>query len=275
MYAVFAKAEVTQKIADKEIQFAALICDVQEHLRDCPEKVIESIKSFLTTLTVGIQEDTSPCVFLYHQAEIIAHNKLSQVFQWLTLHGFWSFLNFYLLEKIVDKYGTDDDLKKRIGAFKHDMEKFKLEMKLVDFLPAWSGRCPHIPAAGFEPIILRVNKDWPQCTLADIAKMEGYLESRFLINRFILRLANGRYGSVVIMWLVPSQAIAYLKERIMAVGTKSLREEGIIEVMLGENFVMKVNLKNTNHDKFDAYYNVYLGHFNWYSPRSIFLHERK
>ena len=239
MHAVFAKVEVTHKIADMEKRFSALVCDVNKHFRDCPENDTEDIKVYLTTLSVSIKEDTSPCVFTSHQAEIISNNKLSQVFQWLSMNGFWSFLNFFLLESLVEKYG-DDGLKECVDVFKQDMEKFKLEMKLVDFLPAWSGRCPHVPATGFEPIILRVNKDWPQCTLADISKMEGYLESRFLINRFLLRFANGSYGSVVIMWLVPSQAIAYLKRRIMVVGTKSLEEEGIIEVIFGENFVIKV-----------------------------------
>ena len=190
MYAVFCKVEVTHKIADMEKRFSTLVCDVLNHFRDCPENVTEDIKVYLTTLTVSIKEDTSPCVFSSHQAEIIAHNKLSQVFQWLGMNGFWNFLNFFLLESLVEKYG-DDGLKERVDVFKQDMEKFKLEMKLVDFLPAWSGRCPHVPATGFEPIILRVNKDWPQCTLADIARMEGYLESRFLINRFLLRFANG------------------------------------------------------------------------------------
>ena len=140
----------------------------------------------------------------------------------------------------MSRYVRDDGLKECITKFKADMEKFKQEMKLADFLPAWSGRCPHVPASGFEPIILRVNKDWADCTLADVARMEGFLESRFLINRFILRFANGHYGSVVIMWLVPSHAIAFLKERIMAIGTKSFSEEGIIDMTFSDNLTVKV-----------------------------------
>ena len=237
---MFTKVEVTQKIADKERSFSNLLCDVRRYLqRNCTDDDIQDIKVFLTSLSVSIREDTSPCVFTSHQAEIIVHNKLPQIFQWLTINGFWSFLNFYLLESLVERYG-DDDLKKRVTEFKEDMEKFKKDMKLVDFLPAWSGRCPHVPASGFEPVILRVNKDWPNCTLADIARLEGYLESRFMINRFILRFANSHPGSVVIMWLVPSHVIAFLKKRIMAVGTKSLSEVGVVEVRFNDNLIMKV-----------------------------------
>ena len=239
----FAKVEVTRKIEDKENEFSTLLCDVRRYLQaNCSEDDIQDMKVYLTSLSVSISEDTSPSVFTTHQAEIIVYNTLPQIFQWLTLNGCWSFLNFYLLASLVDRYIHDDALKKRVAKFKEDMEIFKQEMKLADFLPAWSGRCPLLPASGFEPIILRVNKDWADCTLAHVAEMEGFLESRFLINRFILRFANGHYGSVVITWLVPPHAIGFLKERIMAIGIKALSEVGIIKVTLSNNFIVKVIL---------------------------------
>lgn len=232
---------MTRKIENKEKEFSILQCDIRKYLQvNCSEDDIQDMKVYLTSLSVSIKENTSPLVFTSHQVEIIVYNTLPQIFQWLTLNGCWSFLNFYLLESLVDRYVPDDALTKRVAKFKEDMEIFKQEMKLADFLPAWSGRCPHVPASGFEPIILRVNKDWADCTLAHVAEMEGFLESRFLINRFILRFANGCYGSVVIMWLIPSHVIAYLKEKIMAIGTKSLSEIGIVEVKFSNNLTVKV-----------------------------------
>ena len=238
----FAKVDITRKIEKKEKEFSKLLCNVRKHLQaNCTEEDIQDMKVYLTSLSMSIKEDTSPRVFTSQQAEIIVYNTLPQIFQWLTLNGCWSFLNFYLLESIVDRYG-DDGLKQQVAKFKEDMTIFKQDMKLADFLPAWSGRCPHVPASGFEPIILRVNKDWKDWTLAKVAKTEGFLESRFLINRFILRFANGHHGSVVIMWLVPSHAIAYLKERIMAIGTKSFSDEGIVEMTFSDNLTIKVSV---------------------------------
>ena len=238
--AVFTKLEVTKKISEKEEIFSALLHDVQMHFQSSSESVVEAIKSCLISLSMSIREDISLNVFTSHQAEIITYNKVPQIFQWLTINGFWSFLNFYLLEMLVSRYSGSEDLKERIAKHKAEMEEFKQDMKLVDFLPAWSGRCPHVSASGFEPIILRVNKDWPNCTLANVASMEGYLESRFLINRFILRFANSHPGSVVIMWLVPSHAIPFLKKRIMTIGTESLKEAGIVEMKLSDDFIVKV-----------------------------------
>ena len=243
IFLAFAKVDVTRKIEERENEFSILQCDVRKYLQaNCSEDDIQDMKVYLTSLSVSISEDTSPSVFTSHQAEIIVYNSLTQIFQWLTLNHCWSFLNFYLLESLVNRYVRDADLKGRVTKFKEDMETFKKDMKLADFLPAWSGRCPHIPASGFEPIILRVNKDWGNCTLAHVAEMEGFLESRFLINRFILRFANGHYGSVVIMWLVPSHVIAFLKERIMAIGTKSFSMVGIIEMAFSGNLIVKVIL---------------------------------
>lgn len=238
LYTVFATLTVTRKIADMEERFANIMCDVRKHLQDHHSGDTDDIKLYLTSLTAGIKEDTSPCVFTTHQAAIISYSTLTQIFQWLSMHGFWSFLNFYLLECLVEKY-CDESMKERVRSFGRQMEEFKRDMKLSDFLPAWSGRCPHIPSSGFEPIILRVNKDWEGYTLSHVAELEGFLESRFLINRFLFRFANGHYGSVVIMWLVPSHVIVYLKKKLAKIDPKFLSEEGITEVTLGE---MKVRL---------------------------------
>ena len=248
---MFTKVEVARKIATMEERFSGLLCDVQEFLKR--EGNVEAIKLYLTSLSMSIKEDVSPSVFTSQQAVIITHSKLTQIFEWLTINGFWSFLNFYLLERLVDRYGNNA-LKTSVNAFKQDMERFKLDMKLVDFLPAWSGRSPHIPASGFEPIILRVNKDWSNCTLADVARLEGFIESRFLINRFLLRFANGHSGSVVIMWLAPSHAIAFLKEMIMAVGTESFTELGVVEVKFGDKIVVKVIIVVV--PRFTAFHNI-------------------
>ena len=222
-----------------EERFAGLVCDVRRYLENNPDIDVQDIKLYLTNLSVSIREDTDCRVFTHHQAEIITCSTLTQVFQWLTIHGFWSFLNYYLLERLVDRYGNEA-LRASVNAFKADMEQFKCEMKLVDFLPAWSGRCPHFTESDFQVIILRLHTDWSECTLANVAEIEGYLESRFLINRFILRFANGRPGSVVIMWLVPSHVIEYIKKVAMEIGKHSLIEEGIIEVKFERNITMKV-----------------------------------
>ena len=70
--------------------------------------------------------------------------------------------------------------------------------------------------------------------------MEGYLQSRFLINCFILRFANSQPDSVVIMWLVPSHVIEYIKKVAMEIGQKSLTEEGMIEVKFDHNITIMV-----------------------------------
>ena len=237
--AVFASAAVTRRVASLEQRFTNLLCGVRRHLQQLPETDIEEIKLFLTSLTVSIQEDTSPAVFTTHQAAILSCSTLTQIFQWLSIHGFWNFLNFYLLERLVEIY-CSVEIKEKVKAFQEEMEKFKKETKLADFLPAWSGRCPHIPSSGFTPIILRVNRDWGNCTLADVARMEGFIESRFLINRFLLRFANGLSGSVWIMWLLPSHAVAFLRKKIAKIDSKFLIEEQITEVVLGQTSVMRV-----------------------------------
>ena len=236
---VFTNPQVTRRTETMEERFASLVCDLQKYFDNNPDINAQEIKLYLTNLSVSIREDTDCRVFTHHQAEIITYSTLTQVFQWLTIHGFWSFLNYYLLERLVDKYGNET-LKTSVSAFKADMEQFKSNMKLVDFLPAWSGRSAHITESGFQAIILRLHKDWSGCTLADVAKMEGYLESRFLINRFIFRFANGRPGSVVIMWLVPSHVIEYIKKIAIEIGKQSLTEEEIIEVTFESNITMKV-----------------------------------
>ena len=223
-----------------EERFASVLLEV---LKGCEaiNPLVQEIKVYLTQLSVSIKEDADILLFNQHQADIITHSTLAQVFQWLSLTGFWNFLNYYLLKKLVDKFG-DTHLKEIVEGYGREVDAFKSSIKLVDFLPVWSGRSPHQSGSGLEPIILRVNRDWPTCTLADIGRIEGYLESRFMINRFILNFANAGSGSVVVMWLVSSHVIPFLKKRIMAIGSQSLTEEGVIEISFGPSATMKVRL---------------------------------
>lgn len=230
---------MTRSVEEMEEEFAYLLTEVQRGFETNAVSV-ESVRIYLTELSGSVREDIPLPVFSEHMQRILTHNTLVEVFQLLSLMGLWSFLNYYLLKRMVDRFG-DANLKQAVDAYSEKMEAFKGNTKLNDFLRVWSGRSPYNELSDLKPIIVKVNRDWPSCTLADIANFEEFLESRFLIRRFFLNFANAHSGCVVIMWLVPSHVINFLKKMVLKVDMTPLSNENVIELSFGVQFVFNVS----------------------------------
>ena len=232
--------ETMVEVEKMEEKFAYLVSEVQCRFESSGIS-IDRVRVYLTQLSGSIREDIPLPVFNEHVHKIVTHSTPAEVFQILSISGLWSFLNYYLLKRLVDRFG-DGPLKKEVTAYKEEMEVFKQKMKLSDFLSVWSGRStPHSALYDLKPVIMKVNRDWPSCTLADIADIENFLESRFLIRRFFLNFANAHSGCVTVMWLVPAHVIHFLKRVVSECGLQPLSKENVIELSLGTQFVVNVS----------------------------------
>ena len=55
---------------------------------------------------------------------------------WARLGSCWNFLNFGLLEHIINKFGNED-LKQKMKSYKHDLQSFRKSTRLYDFINCW------------------------------------------------------------------------------------------------------------------------------------------
>ena len=231
------------KVEEMEEKFAYLLSEVQSGF-EATGISVDSVRVYLTQLSGSIKEECPLSVFNEHIHKIVTHSMLTEIFQILSLSGLWSFLNYYLLKRVVDRFG-DSSLKDKIAAYAMEMEEFKQNTKLSDFLRVWSGRTtPHVHSALYDlkPIIMKVNRDWPTCTLSDIADIENFLEGKFLIRRFFLNFSDAHSGCVTVMWLVPAHVIRFMKKVVSECSVQPLSIENVIELSLGAHFIVNVSI---------------------------------
>ena len=222
-------------MCEMEEKFASLLILAHERLKTVAP--IDDIHLYLNQLSVGQKENVP--MFDEHMAEIITHSTLKAVFMFLSRIGVWDFLNHRLLAHIAKKY-PDKVLEAAVLTYSKDVDTFKERTKLEDFLRIWPGRTRYDSDPQRVPLASKLNAQWKEYTLADLANHEGYLASEFLLNQFIFHFSNAEPGCVTLMWLIPASAAALIKKSIMK-RQPDLKKMNIQELTVGD-FIYKVGL---------------------------------
>ena len=174
---------------------------------------IVDLRVFITQLCAD-QKENIP-LFDEHMSEIINHSTLEELFIFLSRIGAWDFLNFHILACIAQEYDEDKKLVDKVRKYESEVNEFKKQTKLRDFLRVWPGRTHYKSLPGRVPLTTKRNIQWDEYTLANLAEDEEYLASQFRLHQFIFHFSNAEPGSVTLMWLIPASAAALIEKAIM------------------------------------------------------------
>ena len=135
---------------------------------------------------------------------------------WCKLCDYWNFLNFNLLEHVVNKFGSPD-LKLKMKSYTCDLQKFRSATRLSDFVDCW-------PVKGETPpdlrtFVVKMNLNWERCTLEDLETFKGGITHQLFLPDFMLRLEKIEEGSITVTWLLPAP---YVKLSLMAIQSTSI-----------------------------------------------------
>ena len=218
-------------------KFSALLPIVHNKLQEIGVSP-DTLRIYLTSLSVSRKESMPR--FGEYMAEIFTETEHSQIFGILSRIGAWSMLNFSLLVDVTEEYG-DDELKTQVSEYKAEVEIFKRETKLQDFLPIWAGRSSYGSLPNSEALIAKLQGKWGDCSLADVAEVEGCLADEFLLEHQVFHFSNGEPGCVCLMWLIPKSAATLIKQAILK-SRVYLKETKICELMVvgEETIIFKV-----------------------------------
>ena len=118
------------------------------------------------------------------------------------LNPLLSFIDYALLEHIINKFGSDQ-LKKAIAAYGSDIQVFMQQttiQQLIDHLPGQ----PEIPQ-NFELIKAKMCKDAKKCTVAEINQLRRKFCSEVRLSEIVFHLVTLEdSNSFIISFIVPS-----------------------------------------------------------------------
>ena len=161
-----------------------------------------------------------------HEHQAFINNHLMNIDEgtkfnnlWARLGSYWNFLNFDLLEHVINKFGSEI-LKQKMESYKHDLQSFRKATRLCDFMKCWPvlGETP--PETELREFVAKMKRDWDNCTLEDLEKLKGAITRKFFLPEFALLLKQIKEGCVVITWFLPEPFLKALQETIQSTSSE-------------------------------------------------------
>ena len=127
------------------------------------------------------------------------------------LNFYLSFIDFSLLEHIVEHFGSDR-LQRDMKSYSKDMRTFRMETMVNDVIP-------HLPLRSDSPqhyskLSLKVNFDTATNSLEDVDQYRKRFASEFLLSEFMFFLKEVKEGSLLLVGLIPRALVSLLTHRI-------------------------------------------------------------
>lgn len=144
------------------------------------------------------------------------------------LSMYWDFLNYGLLEHTINIFG-DASLKKGMEDYIDILRTFRVNTKLCDFIDNWPVQGQDPPKADFKRVVIKMKKNWEECTLEDIENFKGTLTRKFFLPDFALLLREAKKGCVSITWYTPAAIAKTLQENLSNIEFKT---HGILQASI-------------------------------------------
>ena len=203
-----------------------------------------TLTAFRTSITLRLPEPTKLELetSLMKKLQFIYDAKsIDTIFGIFNL-SIWSFLNFGLLQHIVEVYG-DNELQQRMLKYTTSVEAFRKQTTLEVFWKVHpvTRECPEIPT-NLRESLKRItfkhgNLDPTTTTLNDIERYRQDLARQYSFPDFTIILEDIEKGCVATIWLVPPSLAAKLADEIQRGNVTFLEQHNILELKIQESTV--------------------------------------
>ena len=195
---------IAERIRTMEIKFGQLVDKVQEE-HNIP---LQRLKRCITLLPASTKDQH--IAFIRENLREIKESKcMEDIF--LLLNFYWDFLNYTLLEHIVTEFGNNDT-KAAMGKYVCELVAFRKVTKLSEFITHW--RCTGKVPPDMSRLVIKMEKDWSNCTLEDVEQFKGTLTQKLLLPSFAVLLRDAEQGCISFTWLIPSSVMKILSKDI-------------------------------------------------------------
>ena len=147
---------------------------------------------------------------------------------WMQLSSLWDFLNYELLEHVIESFIPDDSLKLELKRYVEATDSFSSSTTVHEFFQEWPFRVKKPEAAKVKKIVSKAERSWEQCTLYDIKETTNTLAQLFSLPRPFLCIRNVEEGCVSILWYAPPSVAALLNN--LEVKPKSVSDNGFLSI---------------------------------------------
>ena len=203
-----------RKIALEEItEKGVTVTEFRQTLMNLPSPITNENKDFIISK-----------YFLFEKAE-----SIESIF--LYLNFYLSFIDFSLLEHIIEQFGSDS-LKRDMSSYAEDMRHFRMNTPVSEALD-------HLPKildapADHSRLTVKFDFDVQTATLEDVDTYRKRFASEFLLSQLALSLFDLQESSLLVTWLVPAAVGAMISDQV---------QKKTSSFFLSNNIILKLSLE--------------------------------
>ena len=218
---MYAALEMSIKVLESKFLEVVLAFQV-----DCECVDIGRIKTFVTLISAMMKSEHKS--FLKEcEPMLVQANSVIEIF--IKLNSYWDFINYGILDHLVEICGRNQT-KQLMKQFVRDVNAFMENTKLADFMRIWKGR-EEVPS-GFSKLIMHHQLNPMQITLSDLDEFRKAFCQHYSLCQVVLMLRSMRFGSVAVVWLIPSCAVEYLCAEMKNPDKVLLTQYSVLEVLI-------------------------------------------
>ena len=241
---------VTSRLNPPSVAVAVAKCNIQNIARKFAVLTIKSCKS-LQERGVDIEDVQMFLITVYSSPPnskdasgtvttvLESAKNLKQIFCALSKYRLWDYLNYYLLQNIVEAFVSDDDeLKGMITEYQKDLTGHVLTQKIETYLDATSDSedsADDVSTAStpslFRKLTFKCEANITEHSLSYIDDLRQSISQQFAIPPTALMIQKIAKGCICITYQIPTNLGKHVTSRAKS-STSMFAKECIMEVML-------------------------------------------
>ena len=210
---------------------------------------IEDVQTFLITMySSPNSSDGSDVVTTVLESA----TSLDKIFRALSKHRLWDYLNYFLLQSIIEEFASDDDeLNDMMGEYQKDLTGHILTLRIQTYLDASHYEHSIVgegenttneiatsppPRQLFRKLSVKVEANVTDHSLNYVTDLWRSLAKLILLPQPAMILHNIAEGCVGIIWLIPANLVKHVIRMARETSNK-FAEQKIQNVMLEEQCI--------------------------------------
>ena len=220
-------------------KFHSVVISANVHLTHKELSPVEfsSFKLDLIKLPTHLEKYKKFMFLRKKRKKIMKAESIQEVFD--ILDNYWNYVDYSLLEHIVEKY-CDDEIKKQMKDYVQELDTFETSTfakELTSVVEALRK-----PPKGYNTLTATLEIDAAECSLHHARKVKEAIAERASLEKYVLLLLELHASSVVIVIAYPP---AVHKDIVQSLNREFLQELGITPKSLSFNSCMGVDTLNS------------------------------
>ena len=243
-------------VAQRNIQmikgkFSILVTKSREKLQN--RKIgVDDVQTFLVTMysSPDTKDGNDTVTTVVESAR-----SLDEIFRALSKHRFWDYINYYLLQSIIEAFADGDkELNGMMEQYQEALTGYVLTLRIQTYLDATKHPIATSPSDNladevvplqqdrklFEKLTAKCEVNITNHTLNYVIDLWQSLAKQFALPRPAMILHNIAKGCIGITWLIPANLVEYVT-RMAQETANMLAEENVLKVTLEEQCIYPVD----------------------------------